>query len=266
MITLYPLVHDASDSDDADYIPPCGSDADVSDLSGTDCGSNSDDSDFEYLPGNSEDDDSDISDEGSVYDELTSDEEFDPEDDDDDSLDSCKWKRKVQKYKERYLAAKAWCIHLVEELDTAKSHCKMAGMLIKELQLKLNAKRKSKHEGNDRTVHIGSCVVTSKEGLVEARKQEAAKEEKARAEVEKIKHRENVSAAVLEACSMGQGRMVIEGSLTSQKVGGLQDIAWNLKIDEKGSKANLLEHIKNHFNTNECLCNDHHFSALFPTR
>ncbi len=265
---LFPLPRDISDSDDSDYDP--GYDPDP-DSSSVDSGSDSDDSDYNPdMNGYSSEGDSELSDDtDSVYEELTSDEES-VEDPDDEDTDDPSWKRKAQKYKTRYLASKAWCFQLAEELQVALAHCEMAAMHITELQAKLNAKRKAKkkkdkqQQGNDRSVHIGSRIVTSQEGKKEAEKQDAARLQKSVAETQKAQRREDASVAVREARSVGQGNMVFEGSLASQKVGGLRDIAWNLKINEQGSKVILLERIKTHFSEHEHLRNDKQYSALFP--
>ncbi|KAJ7801417.1 hypothetical protein B0H14DRAFT_3489592 [Mycena olivaceomarginata] len=62
--------------------------------------------------------------------------------------------------------------------------------------------------------------------------------------------------------------MTFTGTFKQQKLGELQDLAWALELDEKGTKSNLLERIQGHFDlpANATLQTDKCYAVLFGKR
>ncbi|KAJ7856820.1 hypothetical protein B0H14DRAFT_2578649 [Mycena olivaceomarginata] len=61
---------------------------------------------------------------------------------------------------------------------------------------------------------------------------------------------------------------VVPSTFKQQKLGELQDLAWALELDEKGTKSNLLERIQGHFDlpANATLQTDKRYAVLFGKR
>jgi hypothetical protein len=151
------------------------------------------------------------------------------------------YQRLAQKQKSRAEKAR-------QERDGAAAHAVMAGQHILSLNQKLNSKRDK--AGKGRVVQIEARIITTGEGRAEAAKQRKAREEKESKAAQRKTEKEDEAAAVrarrlalgVSGISFGE----LKGSLKSQKVQTLRDVAWSMALDEKGTKDVLVDRIEAH--------------------
>lgn len=140
----------------------------------------------------------------------------------------------------------------------------LAGRFIGDLQVRLNAKRKTRR--NERNVAIGGRVVTTEEGRAKAAEQKKAREDKLRKEKENLVKKQNARYEMdKRRIEVGKAGMVFSGALTSQKRPVLLDIAWCLDLEEKGTREELINRIRTHVDGEPSLRQDPRFAGLWPS-
>ncbi|KAJ7731690.1 hypothetical protein DFH07DRAFT_991749 [Mycena maculata] len=183
-----------------------------------------------------------------VYDDSDS-------DSDDDPPSHLPTPAKIAHYRARNMKLKEQRTHARRQRDKAATHAILAGEHVKTLKGQLNAKKSTAHGTAGRIVHMQSRIVTTAEGRAAAQAQKEAREAKA---TERQNKKDDAAAASHE----------FAGTFKQQKLGELQDLAWALGLDEKGTKGSLLGRIQAHFDlpANAALCKDSRFVALFGKR
>ncbi|KAJ7576507.1 hypothetical protein C8J56DRAFT_900026 [Mycena floridula] len=189
------------------------------------------------------------------------------DDDTDRLLDPDILLHKLRKYKRHHNLQTGFATDAQERAEGATANAIMAGEHIKSLQGKLNAKEQRKKGGNDRIVHIGSRVITSQEGLEEALRQKESRDARIQEEKDRDQRKEDSRVAIrTRRTTAGPQGLIFEGSLRSQKVQDLRDIAWSLGLDESGTIPVLMLRLTSHFDDNPLLKVSAQFVNLFSTK
>lgn len=154
-----------------------------------------------------------------------------------------------------------------QERDEAAAHATLAALHVASLQAKLNTKVSKR--ASTRNVVIDGGVVTTERGREIAAQQKAVRLEKEKKAEENSEKRKNAEAEQrVRRIQGGKTGLVFEGTLASQKLPALRDIAWSLGLAEAGTREVLIQRINTHFNNDEnnTLKNNSQYSALFGKR
>jgi hypothetical protein len=192
------------------------------------------------------------------YDDSES--EDDSEDDSDGDVEDSKRRllARMAKYKSQRDTAR-------QQRDEGAAHAVLAGRHIQSLQAKLNAKNDKR--GRGRVVVIGSRITTTQEGRAEAAKQKALRQERVQKAAESQRKKQDAQTEMhVRRAQEGRAGMTFTGALNSQKRPTLQNIAWSLQLSEDGTRDELINRIKTHFDSNQHLCEDVRYSGLFGKR
>ncbi|KAJ7787029.1 hypothetical protein B0H14DRAFT_3582156 [Mycena olivaceomarginata] len=156
-----------------------------------------------------------------------------------------------------------------QQRDEAASHAILAGDYAKTLKGQLNSKKNTARGTSGRIVHTQSRILTTAEGRAAAAMQKDARDERDAAAVQRQTKKDDAAAASrARRAELTAVRMSFTGSFKQLKLGELQDLAWALGLDEKGTKSVLLERAQAHFElpSNDALRNDPRYVALFGKR
>ncbi|KAJ7026494.1 hypothetical protein C8F04DRAFT_1238600 [Mycena alexandri] len=194
----------------------------------------------------------------------------DPDSDDDDEPPSdLATPEKIAYYRARNQKLKVQRSLAREQRDSAASHAILAGELIRTLKGQLNAKKSKAHGTSGRIVHTESRIITTTEGRAAAATQKEARDQRDAAAVKRQEKKDDAAAASrARRADLTAARMTFTGTFKQQKLGELQDLAWALGLEEKGTKGVLLERIQGHFAlpANAALQGDKRYVALFGKR
>jgi hypothetical protein len=130
------------------------------------------------------------------------------------------------------------------------------------LRRQLNAKTSKTR----RAVRIPSGIVSSAEGRAIAQAQcEKRKEREAAKKVTKAQKENEVSTNAQLRATAGRQGLYFTGTLASQKLLELKNIAWTLDLEESGTREILIERIKAHcsIDINAHLRNSEQYGPLF---
>lgn len=172
---------------------------------------------------------------------------------------------KKSKLREENFRLKEKCKELQQQLDAAKTHAKLAALEVEEVQKRLNAKTSKKTTEPTFTAQTGWLGSRQGKEIAESNRQlrtakQQKKDEAATRKVQEEADRQKRRQDIMLGVAVG-----FSGSIPSQKVGELQDIAYALGIQESGTKEALIGQIKTQFDENPALKNRPMFSGLFSS-
>ena len=153
-----------------------------------------------------------------------------------------------------------------QERDEAIANATLTASHIQRLQGQLNAK--SKKKDSIRNVVVPGRVITTEEGRLEALRQKEVRDTKQqKKDVLKNKKLDH-ELEVRERRNQGRENLSFNGTLKTQKLPALRDLAWILEISEDGSRNDLITRISTFFDTegNKHLRDDARYIGLFSTR
>ena len=169
------------------------------------------------------------------------------------------------KLREENFRLKKKCEELQGKLNAANIHAKLAALEAEELQQRLNAKSSKKMAEPTFTAQTGWLGSRQGKEIAESnwqlraskqQKKDEAATRKVQEEADRWKRRQDIMLGVAAGFS---------GSISSQKVGELRDIAYALGLEDSGTKETLIVQIKTHFDENPALKNQPIFSGLFSS-
>ncbi|KAJ7799137.1 hypothetical protein B0H14DRAFT_3788621 [Mycena olivaceomarginata] len=174
----------------------------------------------------------------------------------------------IAHYQARNRKLKEQWTRALQQRDEAASHAILAGDYAKTLKGQLNSKNTARGTSG-RIIHTQSRILTTAEGRAAATVQKDARNERDAAVVQRQMKKDDAAAAS-QACraELTAMHMSFTGSFKQLKLGELQDLAWALGLDEKGTKSVLLERAQAHFKlpSNDALQKDLCCVMLFGKR
>lgn len=157
-------------------------------------------------------------------------------------------------------AQRAHCAH-----QNALAHCKLAQEEVVALKRKVNAGQNAPRKRPK--LNVNARCLTSSEGRRLAAEQEAARHAKAQKKLD-AQNQRTAQEAERERLRRARGPdFAFTGSLSTKNKPDLVDIALDLGLDSVGTKAVLLDRIKQHFDEHPEKRSEHRYQGMFsPSR